>query len=148
VEAQIFEQKDLAGLGLHGQSLASDTVGGHDHRPAQQFLEPGSYRLKAHMRFRLSFGTAQVAGQDDSGIPVKGVLNGRQRGANSLVAGDLFAVRREGNVEIDSDKDGFRVEIKVLDRQFAHITILVAPAPEGDIHRARSKMLSLGGIEL
>ena len=57
-----------------------------------------------------------MASKDYASVPVQGILNRRERRTNPFVAGNLFAVGRERHIEINSDKDSFAVEVKVLDR--------------------------------
>ena len=61
-----------------------------------------------------------MAGENNAGISFEGVLNGGQRCSDPLVTRNFFSICREGNIEIDSDKDSFTAEIQVFDRQFAH----------------------------
>ena len=86
-------------------STSGPTQSGAIVTGSKQFREPRRHRLQAHLGIRLALRAAEVARQYHAGAVVERVLDGGQRSLDALVAGDLLAARREGNVEIDTNED-------------------------------------------
>ncbi len=61
--------------------------------------------FEAHLRIRLALRTTEVAGEHDSRSMIQGVLNGRQRRANALVAGNLLPTGGQRHIEVDANEN-------------------------------------------
>jgi hypothetical protein len=61
-----------------------------------------------------------MACQNDRGPVIQCVLDGRDRGSNSLGVGDFTGLLVLGDVEIDTDEEAFAGEIEILDGFFSH----------------------------
>ena len=90
-KAGVLEQHDLAVLergGLRLRVLTGDVLG-HDDRLAEQLAQAVGDDLKAQLGLVLALGLAHVGAENDLRVVVDEIANGRQRGDDSLVAGDL-----------------------------------------------------------
>ena len=121
VVAKVLQQQNLAWLRQHGFHCRSDAIGRQFHGFAQKLFELRGHRLHAHFRIRLAFGAAQMRRENHARAVLQSVLDGRYRGANALVAGDLLPAIGERNIEIHPNEDAFPVQIKIFDRQFGHL---------------------------
>ncbi len=65
MEAQIFEQDDIAGLGLRtsGFDFRADAVVEKLHRFTEQFFQRGSHGLEGKFLDAFAIGTAEMAHQ-------------------------------------------------------------------------------------
>ena len=122
VIAQVFQQQHFARLGQHGFHCRPDAIRREFHRLAEKLLpELRGHRLHAHLRIRLAFGAAEVRREDHARAVLQRVIDGRQRRANALVAGDFLPAVGQRNIEIHANEDAFPVQIEVFDRQFCHL---------------------------
>ena len=115
VKAQILQQQDFTGRRFHGFHFGTDTIRRHLYGPAQQFFQTLGHRLQAHFRIGLAFRTAQMRGQDDAGPLLQRVADGRQRRFDALVARDLLAAGRQGNIKVHTNKDTLILQIEIAD---------------------------------
>ena len=102
VEAQVFEQRDLAFAQL-AHNLAggvAQAVVGEQHLDPEQLRELGAGWLERVLRVGLTLGPAQVRSEHQPSAAGQGVLERRQGGADAVVVADLPAVDR--HVEVDA----------------------------------------------
>ncbi len=97
VEAEVFEEKGLAGLeviGHFGGDFA-DAVGGEGdvfvfvEDVIEELTETVDDGAEAHGGDGLALGAAEVRAEDDFGVAAEGVLDGGDGLANTGVVGDL-----------------------------------------------------------
>ena len=108
VEAHVLAQHHLAVF----QVDAVEPVLRQRHLLAQQPAEVLGHRLQRVLFFVLALGgPAQVREQHDARARFHGVADGRQRGADAGVAGDLAVFHR--HVEIFADQHPFTLQVQV-----------------------------------
>src|SRR5271163_2001010 len=99
MEAQILEKQNFSCGRLHRLHIVANTIRRESNRAAKKFFKFDRYRLEAHLRVMLAFGTAQMRGKDHGRAMIKRVLNGRKGSPNSFVASDFLASVCKGHVE-------------------------------------------------
>jgi len=122
VEAQVFEQQDLAGLELfgHGQNLGTDTVRSHAHLAPEQFRQAHGHGLEGKFRSRGSLGPAEMGTDDQRCAIVQSQFQGRQTLLDAVVVDNGLAF--EGHVVIDAHKDTFAAHVQFI--QKSHMIFL------------------------
>ncbi len=132
VEAEVLEEKGLAGLELGGElgGELADAVGGEGYvfRGSEDVVEELAEAVddgtEAHGRDGLAFGAAEVGAEDDLGLVAQGVLDSGDGFANAGVVEDLGGagggVVGEGDVEVDTDEDALVGEVEVADGKLGH----------------------------
>ena len=117
VEAEVFEEKGLAGLEVAGH-LGGDlayAVGREGYvfvfveDVVEEMTEVVDDGAEAHGGDGLALGAAEVRAEDDFGVAAEGVLDGGDGLADACVVGDLAVF--EGDVEVDSDEDALVGEV-------------------------------------
>ena len=122
VEAQIFEQDDIAGNGFRarGFDFRADAVIEKLHGLAEQFRERIGDGLKRKLLDAFAIGTSQMAHEDDRSAFVQSIFNRRQRGFDAFGIGDRagdFVLR---HVEIHADEGAFAFQFDIFNKQFSH----------------------------
>ncbi len=128
VEAEVFQQQDLAGFKLAGKFFGdvADAVGGKGDVGlfAEVMIEQGAEAVddgaQAVFEIDLAFGAAEVGGEDELGLVAQRVLDGGQGLFDAGVVGDLGAVLGEGDVEVDAHEDVLVGEVEVANRKLCH----------------------------
>ena len=116
VEAEVLKQHELARLqgGGLGAGVVADYILSHDDVHAQQLAQALGDRLQAQIGLPLSLGLAEVGAGDDGGAVLKQVLDGRQRGDYTLVAGNLAGLLVLRDVEVAAQQYFLSVGIEVV----------------------------------
>ena len=115
-KAGVLKQHDLAVLEGGGQrlcALAHDVLG-HLDRLAQQLGQTIGHDLQAQLRLHFALGLAHVGAEDDAGIVLHEILDGRQRGDDALVARDLPVLG--GDVKVAAAKDALARDVDIFNR--------------------------------
>ena len=115
-KAGVLKQHDLAVLEGGGQrlcALAHDVLG-HLDRLAQQLGQTVGHDLQAQLRLHFALGLAHVGAEDDAGIVLHEILDGRQRGDDALVARDLPVLG--GDVKVAAAKDALARDVDIFNR--------------------------------
>ena len=95
IEAQVFQQHDLAALQRCGLGLGvlAHNVPGEDDLLPQQLAETLCHGGKAQLAFPLALGLTQMGAGDDRRLLLQKVADGGQRRHDALVTGDLAGAR-------------------------------------------------------
>ena len=121
VEAQVLEERDLAGLqrGAGLLDLGADAVGAGTSpacRAARaSFSATG---LSEYFAIFCPSGRPEVAHQHQARALAEHVLDGGQRGAQALVVLHLAVLDR--HVEVDAHEHALALEVEVLDEELGH----------------------------
>ena len=120
VEAQVLQEEHLAGTQPLDRVLCPDAQGIARHRDvsAKQLRQTLTDRPKAEAVLHLSVRTAQVAGEDDPSATLEQQVDGRERGPDPRVVGDLAVRKRD--VEIDAHEDPLVRDLRVADGHLVH----------------------------
>jgi len=101
VDAAVFQQHELAGRDVHA---VFNPVRHHRHVAAEQFGQTLRDRRERVFRLEIALGrTAQMRGHHDGGAGIQRSLDGRHRGANTGVFGDVALIVLR-NVQVGADK--------------------------------------------
>jgi hypothetical protein len=109
-EAGVFRDRHTAAReppGL-GHSLVGERVAEEGHRCAQQALELTDHRFHGILRVDPALGPAEVGEQHDSCPAAPEKLDGRQRGPDPGVVGDLPVLDRA--IEVHPHQRAFAIE--------------------------------------
>jgi hypothetical protein len=107
VQAAVLQQHHLAGLDGH----AVDPVGLQAHRTAEQLGHARRHRGQRVLRLELALGgAAQVRGDHHRRAGLQALADGRQRGADAGVLGDVAGVVLR-HVEVGADEDALTLEL-------------------------------------
>ncbi len=123
VEAQVFEQHDLAGGQLGGGGLdgGADAVVEELHRLAEQLGQLVRDGLERELVAALAVGAAEVRHEDHGRALLEGVLDGRQGGGDARGVGDSAGLLVLRDVEIDAHEHAFARQGEVADGfKFGH----------------------------
>ena len=109
--ADVLQQHDFTVLqgGSLGLGVLADHVGSHDDGLAQKLAQTVGDDLQRQLRLPLALGLAHVGAEDDPCAVVHQILHGRQRGDDTLVAGDLAVLG--GDVEVAAAQDPLTLDI-------------------------------------
>ena len=117
VEAQVLEQRDLTAAQIADDlagAVADRLVGQHD-LAAEQLGQAGGHRLERELGLDLAVGPAEVRAEDDAGLALDEVADGRQHRGDARVVGDLAVRLRQRDVEVDADEDALALDREILD---------------------------------
>jgi hypothetical protein len=94
VEAEVFQQHDVAGLHLGDETFdgRADTVRSKYHFLAKQSLEPFRYWGEAVFGIEFPLRPAEVRTQDHLRAFINRSVDGRKRGSNPGVVGNLQGI--------------------------------------------------------
>ena len=101
-------------------------------------LSPHRDGLETHLGIRFALRSAQVAGEHDSGAMIERILNAGKRCLDPLVTGDFLAPCGERDVEVDANENALPLQIKVTNRECAHLVLIMpepSPRPAGVARR-------------
>ena len=120
-EAGVLQQHNIAvahrggsGLGLGADNIV---VIGEGDRLAEFFRQAGRNRRKAELGFGAILRLAEMAAQDHLGAVLNQLLDGRQRGVDTVVVGDDAVLHRD--VEVTADKHPLAGVVFIVDGLFA-----------------------------
>ena len=116
VEADVLENEDLAGLESldSGSGLLAVRVGDEGHIKAGKLGELGGDGLEGELGLEAgAVRTAEVAHEDDAGVVVDQVLDGREGSVDAGGVTDNAVLDR--HVEVDADEDALAVDVDVAD---------------------------------
>ncbi len=121
IKTQVFQQEDFAAVQISPQFRSRLARGfwRELNGLAEQFGEACGSRFQAELRGGLSFGTAQVAHQNELAAAVKNRLDCRQSKPNSPIVGNVLLIV-ERNIEIDTHQNGFASYVGVRNCLFRH----------------------------
>ena len=119
-EADVFQQDDVARLhgGCHRLGVFADNflVRCQLDLFVQQLGEAGGYRSQRELLLILTLRASQVGAEDDLGLMVDQVLDGRQRSDDALVVGDDAILERD--VKVAADQHPFAGDVDIFDGFF------------------------------
>ena len=120
VEAQVFQQHDLAALQRRGLGLGvlAHNVLGEDDLLPQQLAETLCHGGEAQLAFPLALGLTQMGAGDDRRLLFQQVADGGQRRHDALVAGNGAGLLVLGHVEIAAQQDLFPSHVHVQNGLF------------------------------
>ena len=115
-KAGVLQEHDLAVLqgGSLGLGVLTGHILGHDDGLTQQLAQAVSHDLQAQLGLVLALGLAHVGAEDDLGAVVDEILDGGQRGHDTLVAGDDAAL--DGHIEVAAAEYPLAFYINVFHR--------------------------------
>ena len=119
MEPQVLQEHDaVRGMDfVDGLSrFVADAVGGKHHGTVEEIGQAIRHRSQAHLRIRLAFRPAQMAGEDDRRAAVEREPDRGQRGADPRVVADALVLQR--HVEVDAHEDPLALQIEIADREF------------------------------
>ncbi len=121
-EAGVLQQHDVAVLHRRHSSLCvvADhrvVIGEHDGL-TQQFAQANRHGCQRELLFRAVLRLAQMAAQDDLCAVSDQLLDGRKRGHDALVVGDLAVLH--GDVEVTANQHLLARNLDVVNRFLSH----------------------------
>ena len=145
-KAGVLQQHHLAVLqgGSLGLGILAGNVLGHDNGLAQQLGNAVSHHLQAQLGLDFPLGLAHVGAQNDLGIVVYQVLNGRHGGHDALVGSNLAIFG--GNIEVAAAQNALAGYVNILDGLFVVVHIDSSKLPGIVPHF--SKILQIGKCQL
>ena len=120
VEAQVLEQQRFAWSQPLDLVLRAnpERVAGDRHVLTDEQRQALGHRSKPEAVLDLPVRSAQVAREHDAGAAGQQVADGRNRGANARVVGDLPVLER--HVEVDAEEDPLSGGVEVANRELVH----------------------------
>ena len=114
MEADVFKQHNLAVLERRSKFLCAfaNNVLCHFYVLTEQLAESFCNGSKRKFGLELALGSAEVRAEDNLCAVVKEVFNGRERGNDSLIAGNNAVFHFY--VEVAADKDFFSFNVDIF----------------------------------
>ena len=116
METEVFQEQDFTRFeGVsHGFRFCADAVRSEFDIDAEEFRQAFGNGFQRILFDDLSLRAAEMAGQDDSGLVVEQVFDGRQCLLDTRIVSNL-AVFIKGDVKVSADKDAFVFDIYIGD---------------------------------